>query len=489
MKKALIRITTALLAVMMCLGTVACSTNQQKVAQDSTGKGNNYVSLAMYSLITAMMKGNLAYNITSKYGNYNSSDFWTTIVDGADQNITNKEYYTYVVDEKVRYFVAALNLFDELGLSLPQSEIDKIDEEMAEYIKVDGNGSKNALNSVLAVYGANYDTLRDYKIMNAKIAMLSNHIYYRDNGDIKIDDALQRKYFIENYVAFKQILIPTFYYIYHTDEYKDEIYFKVDPDGKLVPGSTVNGEQQYRIAYDIKNGSTLKSLNFTDKNIPERDVNGDEIYYFYDETTDNIRIAYDKIDGKRVAKDDNNDGYQDTAQYTDAEKKKKGEEAQELLNKISKGDYKTFEEYIIVYDENYSVSDDSMRGDIYFLATEKSYGTAPDNIKANIKELDNGEVTVCKSEYGYHIVMRYDIEGEIDKKNEYGEKLYETFSDFKKEYKDWFTDTNKVHDFDTDIVNEMFVERLEPYAAGVSFDENIKAEVDISTIKPNFNFY
>ena len=156
MKNKAIKLLSLLLAIVMCSAILAsCSTNNQVLANG----GSNTVSTATYSLMTSLMKGNLAFYITSNYGSYNSSVFWNTITDG-DTQMTYKQYYTYIVDEKVKTCLAALDLFDELGLSLTGEEIAAIDEEMNDFVRIDGNGSKNTLNGILAQTIRPFATIR-----------------------------------------------------------------------------------------------------------------------------------------------------------------------------------------------------------------------------------------------------------------------------------------------------------------------------------------
>ena len=151
----------------------SCGNKQETVMSEERG---NVITLGEYSLMASLLKGNMAYYIRSNYGDYNSSDFWSTIVDGETQ-ITYKDYYTVVLEEKAKAYLAALLIYDELGLKLPGETIAAIDEEMKYYVDEDGNGSKNSLNAILEGYGTDYDSLRNYKIMNAKISQLKEEIY------------------------------------------------------------------------------------------------------------------------------------------------------------------------------------------------------------------------------------------------------------------------------------------------------------------------
>lgn len=466
MKKTIIKSTSLVLTcIMLIIALCGCSTNDQIVASSSVGSNN--VSVAMYSLMTSLTKGNLAYYITQKYGNYNSTEFWSTITDGNTQ-MTYREYYTFIVDEKVKNCLASLNLFDELGLSLTDSDIAVIDQEMADFVKEDGEGSKNTLNGILAEYGANYRTLRDYKIMNAKISKLSEHLYGTNAS--KIADNVKNDYLKNNYVAFRQILLPTYEYVYETDKYGDDIYYSLTSDGTIETATNLNGEKYEVIAYDTLNGITIDGENGIDKN-------GNKIYFVKD--SQELHIAYSTDNCKRKNAIDEN-GYNITRQLNEDKINALKKQAEEIYSQIQKGDEKNFLDMIQKYDNNYGAEKDASVGNMCYLATNKTYvntstdGTLLDNICDEVEKLDVGEYTLYKSDYGFHIVMRFEVEN-----GAYSES----------KYSGWFVDENKINDFNSDLVNDLFMERLAPYTEKITFDQNNKSKVDISKITPNYYFY
>ncbi len=469
MKNKFVRIASLILAIVLCTAAfTACSTNSQIIATDG---GNNKISVATYSLMTSLMKGNVAYYITSKYGNYNSTTFWGTITDG-DTQMTYKEYYTYIVDEKVKNCLAALKLFDELGLSLSKEELAAIDAEMDDFIKNDGDGSKNTLNGVLAQYGANFKTLREYKIMNAKIAKLSDHLYGANAS--KVGDNVKQDYLEEFYVAFRQILLPTYDYVYITDKYGDDIYYVTDANGKIKTATNEDGKTYDVIAYDTEKGITIDD----DKN--GIDANGNKIYFVANTEGDDLAIAY-KTTGnvtRKTAVDEK--GYKITKEFTAAEAAKVKEEAEKILTSVKEGDGDGFLDLIELYDKNYGSVEDDTVGEMCYLALNKSYsssttnGNMLDEICKKVSEVETGAFFMYKSDFGYHIIMRYAPE-----ENAFNES----------KYSGWFVDANQNFDFNNDVVNYLFMERLTPYMENITIDEELKKNVDISTITPNYNFY
>ncbi len=469
MKKIIVRVASLLLALVFCaVSFCACSTNDQIIATDG---GNNKISVATYSLITSLMKGNVAYYITSKYGDYNSRTFWGTITDGNTQ-MTYKEYYTYIVDEKVKNYLAALKLFDELGLSLSNEEIAEIDEEMAFFVEYDGDGSKNTLNGILAQYGANFQTLRDYKIINAKMAKLSEHLYGTDAS--KVGDNVKQDYLEEYYVAFRQILLPTYDYVYIKDKYGDDVYYVTDSNGTIKTASTSDGKSYEVIAYDTENGITIDGENGID-------ANGNKIYFTADSVEgDDLAIAYLKTGNvsRQIAVDEK--GNKLTAEYSASEIAEVKEEAEKILASVKAGDGDAFLDMIEIYDKNYGSVEDETVGEMCYLAIDKDYSGSTTNgemleeLCKKVSAVEVGGFFLYKSDFGYHIVMRYAPE-----ENAFNES----------KYSGWFVDANMKFDFNNDVVNHLFMQRLEPYMANIVIDEALKSKVDISTITPNYNFY
>lgn len=531
MKKLIIRIISLTLVILMCLGALAsCSTNTQIFAKSA---GGNKISLAMYSLITSLMKGNDAYYIVQQYGSYNSETYWNKIVD-AETQMTMKEYYQYMIDLKIKYYLAALDLFDELGLELTDEEIAAIDADMAEFVEIDGDGSKNKLNTILSEFGANYKTLREYKIMNAKISKLSTYLYGTNAS--KISDEIKQEFMEKNYVAFKMILLPTYDYKYIEDKYGNPVYYTVDADGKVKTAKAADGKtyniisydsakgieldtdsdgkndvdllghtvyytyNNVSIAYNVKNGVTGDKNNDgnTDKdkygnNIYyvkdsetaeiaydtekggaldidgdgelDKDSSGNKIYYDYD-----LCIAYNTASGVRINETDKN-GAEITEEFSAAEKAKVKEDAEKIFGLAENGNFDSFEELLLIYDNNYSIETEEERDSLIYLSADESYTAGSElmnDLYGKIAEAKVGDKIMYESDYGYHIIMRYEAET-----GAYNETKYEFYFE----------------SFVSNLTNELFFARLDPYLNGITIKEKYKEKVDIATMTPNYNFY
>ena len=253
MKNKFVKSLAVVLLVVMVLASFAgCASTKTLMSLDG-----HTLSVNLYELMLSIQKGNMAYLINYWYGDVNSPDFWGTVVD--DNSTTYDDYYTLAVYKKAKNFLAAAVLFDEMKLKLPQSAIDAIDEEINQLIETDGG--KKALNAILASYGVNIDLYREYKIMEAKSTHLANELY--GTGGSKIGAVVKEEYLAENYVAFRQILIANYYYVFETDENGDTVYYQsngkiaydtVNGQPQLVEGAFVYYTEDGRIAYDRENG-------------------------------------------------------------------------------------------------------------------------------------------------------------------------------------------------------------------------------------------
>lgn len=465
MKKSLKFAIFALVLIMIIGSFASCADYKETVMSNES---ENKITIGEYSLMASLMKGNMAYYIRSNYGDYNSQYFWGIITDGETQ-MTYKDYYTVVVEEKAKMYLAALTIYDELGLKLPDKTLSDIDAEIEEYIKEDGNGSKRSLNAILEKYGADIDSLRNYKIMNAKISQLRDEIYGK--GGAKIASTVKQQYLEENYVAFKQILIPTYIYVYVTDDFGDKVYYRKNEDGTGFEQRTMSdGTVNPVVAYDKING-VKKPIS---DDASERDENGDYVYYV---DTNYDHIAYDTENGA-TSIIYAGDGYEMTEAIPDDEIKQAKIRAGELRDLINTAkSTEAIDALILENDGNYNASS---TGKMFYLANNVSYksfivdGDMFDEIKVELSKLEPGKASVYHSEHGYHVLVRYEVE-------------FGAYAN--SEYSGWFEDDEGNYDFNANLVNDLFMARLEPYEEEITVDKEVAKKVDISTIEPNYYFY
>lgn len=439
MKRIIKSITAIALAVLMCVTCLASCSGKKDLGKTLMSIEDTTISVNLYMLYLSRLKGILCSSYS--FGESALSDsFWDTVM-SADGTTYNK-YYSDSILDNTKLYLAALYEFDQRGLELSEATIDKIDARLDDFIENDANGSKTAFNSMLAEYGVNYDILREAYIIEEKIQCLKNDIFGADGS--KIAKNLIDDYYNANYARFKQILYYTCDYVYVTDENGDDIYYKKDSE---------------KIAYDT---------NATPKNDkdgkPVLDANGDPIYVKLNEEG-LTRIAYDTENGTRKNKTD-----KDGSLIIDELKGEKLDavlaQAADTYAKMTKDDYETFEKHM---------SSEETYPNGYYMTKDTDYDS-PEVVEA-LFEMEIGEVRAVKSQYGVHIIMKYELE-----KNGYDPSSHPENSDF------FISTTTGTYMFLGDLINQLTTSYLEAHKGKIVVDTSVLEGVDIKSIAPNFYY-
>ncbi len=407
------------------------------------------MSINTYMLLMSRMKGNLASSYA--FGNQAKLDsFWDTVIDSSTGGTYNK-YYTSMVLDNAKTYLAALALFDEMGLKLPDSTVEEIDAEINTLIQSDGNGSKANLNAKLAEYGANIDVLRDAYIMEAKISLLNDTLFGK--GGALIDASNYEKYYKENYVKFRHIFFYTSEVVYETDVNGDDIYYS-DLSAK-------------KIAYD-----TNATQKCDDNGKLVKDKNGDVVYVETD-SEGKERIAYDEkgtdsAPTKRNPVLDNN-GNILTRKMTSDELIALSDKIQSIMEtEAREGEYTLFDSLVEKYGEDEGMT---QYPNGYYL-TENSNYDSPEVVEA-LFQMSDGEIRRVESEYGIHIVMKYKLDD-----GGYA----------KKENKDFFVTEEGTYNFLNLLKSQLLEEKLASYKERIVVDEALLSTVSMKSVGANFHY-
>lgn len=432
MKKILKKLVVTVLALALAaLCLTGCSAGGKK-AMELEGES---LSVNMIQLFLSRMKGTLASSYA--YGESALADsFWDTVM-SAD-GTTYNDFYTNKVLDDAKTYLAALYAFEQEGLKLPQSTIDEIDEEIKRMIQDDADGSKNTFNSMLKSYGVNHKMLREAYIMEAKIAVLNDHLF------AQLDNSLIEEYYQANYVRFKQVFIYTYGLVYYTDENGDDIYYDTT-DTKRI---------SYDTSASVKKDSDGKTV---------KDANGDTVY-----VTEDGRVAYDKQNGKRTPVLDEN-GYQQKREYTREELIAASDRAQLILEECEEKNYTLFDRLVEDYGEDEGM-DQYPNG--YYMTKNSDYDVK--EVLNSVFEMKVGEVKRIDSEYGIHIVMKYELDE--------GAYANEANSDF------FVNSSTKAYVFEQDLKNQLLAKYLEKYVGMIAVDQKALEGVDIKSIGANFYY-
>lgn len=438
-KKIAIIAVCAVLAVCIAVGaTIAIAVSQKKkevINPILELEDGTKIPLSFYELMLSRTKASIAREM----GSEKLSEFFAS--ESVVKGKTNEEYYNEMVLESCKYYLVALSLFESERVELPQSYYDTIDQDIQDCIDISYiAGSEEKLNEILSGFGVDINTYRDAFIINAKYEYLHTHLY--GEGGSKIAEHVKNGFMSEHYHRFRQILIPSYYYEYETDEMGDNMYF--DPETGNPVYDTENGE--YKMG---DNGNYL------------RDRYGVKIAFDKDGN-----ILYNKEKG--VLKITSST----TRDYTTEELLLQKQKAESIKNSISPDNYSAFEAkaeelYIPVLEQGMSISD-------YFVSDiDRASYTGEyeymETIYNTVSKMDEGDIEVVETKYGYHVIMKYDmIEGA------YGES----------DYSIWF------ENFNTALITNLFNTKCESMLSGVKLnEENLAKAKSIKDIGINYDYW
>ena len=384
----LIKFIAALMCGVMLLATfVGCSDKYKSREKETTADTSPVIEcdgveipLFFYEFMLSRVKGNLArdgHKVTTP-------DFWYAEIEGDGRTV--EEFYNSYVLDLCKNYLAAIILFEREELTLPESTFASIDEEVQYYIDYDGDGDEEAFNALIRKFGIDAEALRRCYIIEAKYDYLMSYLY---GGGQLIGDVLREDYYREYYYSFKQILIRKYKYEFETDEEGNIIYF--DSTGKPI--------------YDTKNGV----VDYNDDGSRVTDKYGQSIYY----DLSSGKILYDVQNGKPAEKLDSR-GNPIKTEYTEIELAERRELANEILDKIAKGDFGAFESKLNEIHGQEMIFEDSSESYFVSRIEEENYLEYP-YIKLILAELEGmsvGDVAIVESNEGYHIIMKYDLEDE-----------------------------------------------------------------------------
>ncbi len=453
MNKKLLRAVALVLSCVLLLFAVSCSGSRGKTLMTLKKDGVTVtLSVNIYQLMLSRMKGSLAfYGYTANGLTPEADAFWSyqDKFNGTDLQ-TIDEYYRDCILDNCRTYLAALYLFEKNGLSLSAADEEEIEKNMAEILHTDGDDSKTKLNAVLSAYGVNYDILKEAFTIEKKVATVQKHLYGENAS--AVGDIVKAEFLEENYVHFRQIFLAAYSYVYETDENGDVIYYYTE------------GANKDHICYDQGNGVTG-----TDKDGQTvKDKNGDTVYFVKD--SDQKKIAYNPSLGEPayVMTEDGSD-YKTTPK-TEDELKALATRAEALYKDMKDATVSEFE--TAIPKESDDTADKSEYYDGYYLKRHTDYAASGadyeylSQIVTALDGMQNGEVTMVQSKFGYHIVMKY----------AHTEKAYE-----KEGNEAWF------ESFYADLIESLFLDECQKLYTDISVNDKVLATAPtMKEVKVNY---
>ena len=451
-KSAAVKLCAAALALLTLTASfAACSKEEERettsnatpVLSYKSGDKSTEIPIFFYEFMLSRVRADLARNQMK----VTDPDFWYSKVEGTGK--TYEQYYNEYTLELCKTYLAAEILFEEEELSLPQSKLDEIEEDISFYIEYDGKGDEETFNKTLLPYGVDAEALRRCYVIEAKYEYLLNYLY---GGGELIGNTVKEEYYQDNYVRFKQILFTKYKYEYELTEYKKEY-----------------GLGEYVVYYDTETGKPLYDTEngkkkYDDEGYYIKDSDGQEMYF-----DENGVVLYDKVNGRPAVKTDEN-GNDVKREYTEEEKLTRLAAAEAIANEIKASDFKSFEAKLAeIYEEEMLY--ETFKDGYYFSNSDKIEYTKYPYINVILEKLETmevGEIAVVETDEGYHVIMKYELDAEKYTDSEY-EVFFESLSD--------------------EIINGLFKDKLSGILPQISVsEENLKGARSITRVGTNYNY-
>ncbi len=143
--------------------------------------------------------------ICEQYGLDNVDQFWP-IVSDPETGETFDDIMSGFIYENAETYLCSLYLFDQFGLSLPDSTVDEVDAYIDSLLEDYASGSKSEFNALLSNYGINDKLLRELYLIDEKVDLLQEHLF-GTGGTLGITKIDKENYYQENYIRMRQICI------------------------------------------------------------------------------------------------------------------------------------------------------------------------------------------------------------------------------------------------------------------------------------------
>lgn len=430
--------------IFLCMSLASCAKlGKPLMTLDKNGTKVS-ISVNIYELMLSRMKATLVNGGLTIGGMTAKSEAFWNYTSKFDQGVemTLDEYYRKCIQDNCRTYLVSLYLFEEMGLALTSADIADVDDRLNELLLTDGNGSKTKLNSILSEFGVNYDILREAYLIEKKVAAVQTALF-GENASL-IGDDIKTEFMEKNYVHFRQIFLPSYHFCCETDENGNDIYYYS------------SGENEGHIYYDVHNGV----VGYNEDGSKITDKNGDVVYFVNDGNYKTI--AYDMINGKRSYLMDKDDptAYQ-TKDMTESELDALEARANSLLERVQTASYSDFEKTITLEADKSSPNNDmTEHPDGYYLDRTVDYAASGSEyqylteIIAKLDTMQDGEVALIPSSFGYHIIMKYPYTA-----GAYASEVNTV----------WF------EKFNTKLIEEKFLERCNEHYPDIKLDEALLA--------------
>lgn len=244
-------------ASIICLAILtSCTGDSSNVVISAEGTQSADISANMYNYWASTSKANFIHSYTDIK---DTDEFWQSEY---EEGKTYAQYLDSLVLEDIKTTAVCLSLYNEMRLSLTDSQREAIDKNINGYLTEYANGNKNILNNALSAYGANMTILRAVKEAEAKRTLVYDFLF-SEGGEKALTAEDYEKYYQDNYYRFQIIYINN-KYEYVLDEKGN---YTTNADGTYVTRAL--------------SGDSLDQKNQTIKNVSDKIAAGEDFDLLY----------------------------------------------------------------------------------------------------------------------------------------------------------------------------------------------------------------
>jgi len=199
------KILKILAVALLCASLLAsCTGDSSNVVISAEGTQSADITANMYNYWASTSKANFMHSYTDIE---DTDEFWHSEY---EEGKTYAEYLDSLVLEDIKTTAVCLSLYNEMRLSLTDSQKKAIDSAIDGYLTEYAGGNKNTLNNALSAYGANMSILREVKEAEAKRTLVYDFLF-SEGGEKALSTEDYEKYYQENYYHFQIIYINNKY--------------------------------------------------------------------------------------------------------------------------------------------------------------------------------------------------------------------------------------------------------------------------------------
>ena len=172
-KKTIIKIASALLALLLVITAIGCG--KDETVMTYSGKT---ITRGEFEYYLATYKAKFD-QIFKDYEN--TAEFYSTAID--ESGMTAEKYLFSLALENIKLTLVSDALFTEYGLVLPDEAESEIDDYIADIIDDYADGDKKVMNKALSNYGIDISALREIYLRDERVSILFDYLY----GDVGVN--------------------------------------------------------------------------------------------------------------------------------------------------------------------------------------------------------------------------------------------------------------------------------------------------------------